>query len=639
MVHCNITQNMCHSMPRTVQSDLSHFAAAPTSPSMFLFTQERFMADLNLFKFSIASRHPKFLNAYDAASHSYKAEYIAPTQWHLKLSFNIEDTLRRKKNELEALQNPRPQPEDERPGRHNRPPLDMDEIEQAMEALQSEIDGLIQTIQTHDFWFRVEKIGLTIRHADGSQSTTITSTQDSPVNALHPILTLTQQGRYRLTSFTKHKNEAVAMARSSSQLMTLKDILICTIGDSYACGEGNPDVPAEPTSAMRDHANMGAFRTLMAISDYSKTFTPELELAQWQEPLAHRSYKAGHTLGAELISGKYADMQVVTTHPSFARSGAAIVNGLIKPHFHYPPYYPQAKRKNQRVLGGLVGDNFNVIETGEFGFLDEVLRIGQIEEMEKTLGNRRPDFLLVTVGGNDCGWIPAFTGIIKYDSGVSADDVRESVGGFIDLYLEQQLMLLDERLSQMPQQPRHVLLTLYPKGFFGDGTLSHPTTNRNCGIFDAIDFNPLSDADSQIGIDDYEAAVIKALADRLNNKLREFVINQNNRNGHASSDPTSIRRQFKWHIVEGIDTDFEVHGYCSLNPLFDSAEHSYLAQGDWNGTMHPNRRGQEAYANRIANTIRAILNTHLEEFHPHEHQRIGDPLGGGMSDGQLNQPI
>jgi hypothetical protein len=605
---------------------------------MFLLTPERFMADLNLFKFSIASRHPKFLNAYDAPTHRYKAEYISPTQWHLKLSFTIGHTLRRKQNELEALQHSPPQPQDERPGRHNRPPLDMDEFEQAMEALQTEIDGLMQTIQTHDFWFKVEKIGLTIKHADGSQSTTITSTQDSPINALHPILALTQQGRYRLTSFTKRKNEAVASARSSTQFMTLKDILICTIGDSYACGEGNPDVPAVPTSAMRDHADMGALRTLMAISDYSETFTPELELAQWQEPLAHRSYKAGHTIAAESVSGMYTDMQVVTTHPSFARSGAAINNGLIKPHYHFPPFYPQAKRKNQRVLGGFIGDNFNVIETGEYGFLDEVLRIGQIEEMEKTLGNRRPDFLLVTAGGNDCGWIPAFTGIIKYDSGVSAEDVRVSVGGFIDLHLEQQLMLLDERLSQMPQQPRHVLLTVYPKGFFGDGTLSHPTTNRNCGIFDAVDFNPLGSSDSQIGIDDEEAAVIKSLANRLNNKLREFVINQNARNSAVPTHPSTIRRQFKWHIVEGIDTDFEVHGYCSLNPLFDSAEQSYLAQGDWNGTMHPNRRGQEAYANRIANTIRTILHTHLEEFRPIEHRRIDNPAGGGLSGGQLNQP-
>jgi hypothetical protein len=111
------------------------------------------MVDINPFRFSIASRHPKFLNAYDASTHSYKPEYITPTEWHLKLSFDIEDTLQRKKRELDALQNTQIPSFDER-----------------MEVLQNAISTLEKTIQTHNFWFRVEKIGMTINQPDGTQS-------------------------------------------------------------------------------------------------------------------------------------------------------------------------------------------------------------------------------------------------------------------------------------------------------------------------------------------------------------------------------------------------------------------------------------------------------------------------------------
>ncbi|MEQ1537162.1 MAG: hypothetical protein ABL923_14905, partial [Burkholderiaceae bacterium] len=184
------------------------------------------MVDINQFKFSIASRHPKFLNAYDALTHSYKPEYISPTEWHLKLSFDIEDTLRLKRRELEELQ-------------HSSIPS----VNTGADTLVNTIASLEKTIQSHNFWFRVEKIGMTINHPDGTQSVSVISTQDSAVNVLHPTIRLTQQGKYRITSFVERKNNPATQPTQLAKHMTLKDILICTIGDSYACGEGNPDEP------------------------------------------------------------------------------------------------------------------------------------------------------------------------------------------------------------------------------------------------------------------------------------------------------------------------------------------------------------------------------------------------------------
>ena len=602
------------------------------------------MTEINQFRFGIESRHPKILNAYDASLHRYKQDYILPSQWNLKLSFEIEDNLRRLKNELRILKNSLPPAEDERPGRHSRPDIEVEAVfEQEIQEKQNRIDTLQLTINAHDFWFRIEKIGLTVNHADGTQSVSVTSTQDSTINALRCIVQLKQEGKYRLTSFVKRKNNAAIAPTQLSKPMTLKDILICTIGDSYASGEGNPDESLTPTSEIRDYADMLPFTTLMAISDDFE-YTPELELAVWQEPLAHRSYISSPTLAAEKINGAYSDLQIVSTHVSFARSGAGMQQGLLAPNLHNidprngqpwlvgPNFHPRFKRRNRRLLGGWIGDNQSVVETDEFSYLDDLTQKGQMDEMQAALGNRQADFLVVSIGGNDSGWIPGFVDIITPFNGITATHVFTKVSKFIENNIEDHIVALNERISLMPQQPRYVLLMLYPNGFFGAGAADHPQTKRNCGIFDAVnlvpDLLPTGEDDSMIGIDIEEAEIIKKLAILLNAKLRESAANQNTRNKLINRLSTTNQRHFEWHIVDNIDRDFEIHGYCSDNPWFVGAGESFLKQGDWYGLLHPNSRGQLAYAKRIAEKISAILNNHLEEFRPKEFHHFDLTAGG-----------
>ncbi len=587
------------------------------------------MVEINQFRFTIESRHPKFLNAYDAASHSYRPEYISPTEWHLKLSFDIDSILQLRRGELEALQSSQ-----------------ISGVDMGAGMLLNTIATLEKTIQTHNFWFRVEKIGMTINQPDGTQSVRVTSTQDSAVNVFHPTVRLTQLGKYRITSFVERKNNPAIRPLQLVKPMTLKDILICTIGDSYASGEGNPDESLTPTSEIRDYADMLPVTTLMAIRDDFE-YTPELELAVWQEPLAHRSNISSPTLAAEQINGAYSDLQIVSTHVSFARSGAGMQRGLLAPNLHNidprngqpwlvgPNFHPRFKRRNRRLPGGWFGDNQSVIETDEFSYLDDLTQQGQIDEMQAALGNRQADFLIVSIGGNDSGWIPGFVDIITTGNGITATHVFTKVSNFIENNIEDHIVALNERISLMPLQPRYVLLMLYPNGFFGAGTADNPQTKRNCGIFDAVnlvpDWVPTGEDDSMIGIDIEEAEIIKELAILLNAKLRESAANQNIRNKLINQLSTTNQRHFDWHIVDNIDRDFEVHGYCSDSPWFVGAGESFLKQSDWYGLLHPNYMGQQAYAKRIAEKIRAILNNHLEEFRPKEFHRAGDPRDGGSN--------
>lgn len=589
------------------------------------------MADLNLFHVRPSSRHPKNLAAYDSTTHTYRADYVKPAQWTLELSFDIEKELQKQQRDLEQHL----RAVNQGSGRPHGDPMDEEEAFDLKTAkLEKAIAELQTQISAHDFWFRVDKLGLSITHLDGTVSDHVASTQETAVNQLHPLAQVPQQGRYKVTAYTRRKTTPQIAPTQTELKFTLRDLLICTIGDSYACGEGNPDVAATPNEGMRDYADMGPFRTLLAIRD-DMVYTPELELAQWQEPLAHRSYKSGYAFASEIVSGSYGNMKIVTTHMSFARSGAGIEEGLLAPNRH-----PRTTRRNRRFLGSFIGDNETLIETDEFAYLDECLNLGQVDEMIKTVNDRQIDFLLISIGGNDCGWIQGFVDIITFNNGITAEKVQDRVDRYIDQQLARQFIFLNDSLSKMPKPPRKILLTLYPKGFFGAGTPDNPSTNRNCGIFDATLDLPSIDAplninsNSALGIDDHEAGIIKQLAINLNNKLRECValLNQFNRVANPG---------MAWHIVDEIDNDFEVHGYCASSTKFTSAETSFLTQGDWNGILHPNQLGQDAYGRRIADKIRAILNTQLDDFRPSES--VGglpvDPhvvLSGGAAGRQLD---
>lgn len=62
-----------------------------------------------------------------------------------------------------------------------------------------------------------------------------------------------------------------------------------------------------------------------------------------------------------------------------------------------------------------------------------------------------------------------------------------------------------------------------------------------------------------------------------------------------------------WNIVGGAPQRFAGHGYCAADPWVVRYEESLLAQGDANGTLHPNRSGHEALAQPVYTALRADL--------------------------------
>jgi lysophospholipase L1-like esterase len=132
----------------------------------------------------------------------------------------------------------------------------------------------------------------------------------------------------------------------STQTVRLKDWLIAAIGDSYGSGEGNPDVGRKRGSHSR-----------------------------WQDRQCHRSASAAAGQAAAAVDAADPLTSVTVVHLSC--SGAQIKPGLITPYEGAAPDAVDSKAR----------------------FKDP-----QLQELSAQLGTRRPDALLISIGGNDIGF-------------------------------------------------------------------------------------------------------------------------------------------------------------------------------------------------------------------------------------------
>jgi lysophospholipase L1-like esterase len=62
-----------------------------------------------------------------------------------------------------------------------------------------------------------------------------------------------------------------------------------------------------------------------------------------------------------------------------------------------------------------------------------------------------------------------------------------------------------------------------------------------------------------------------------------------------------------WSFVAGAQARFASHGYCAAEPWVVRYEESLLAQGDANGTLHPNRSGHAALAELLVTALHTDL--------------------------------
>lgn len=185
---------------------------------------------------------------------------------------------------------------------------------------------------------------------------------------------------------------AVAGEQPISLKVKVRDLLIVGMGDSFASGEGNPDMPVEFSDAQR-HKNLYPRRKK---NDASGS-------ARWTDELCHRSLY-GHQLRAALQIA-VENPQGSVTFLGYACSGASIEEGILGPQEYVESVSTGAEPANptSRFISGEAKDS------QIRWLLRELCKV----KPEKDDGlwicpdnqfRRSVDYLFLSIGGNDVGF-------------------------------------------------------------------------------------------------------------------------------------------------------------------------------------------------------------------------------------------
>lgn len=357
----------------------------------------------------------------------------------------------------------------------------------------------------------------------------------------------------------------------------VRDLMIASLGDSFASGEGNPDLPAvldeqrtiRPRYDEATGARLAAYGVPRRKSRPDGTIAP-FSSARWLDRRCHRSMYSAHTRAAIALALS-GDRHHAVTYASYACSGAEITDGLFWPQDGRECIAGSARnfRHMEPQIGALVGAMggtsgeplrlaafTNMLEDGDPYTRDVLDRIGRGTVAIKQArglcpawpgGNRlsrQPllqragfqrdiDLLLLGIGGNDMGFSKLVTSIVLNSGmtslfgdlmapvyamaagGISLNEARSNIDK-----LDGRYAMVARAVSQKLEMkdPSRVVLTGYPSPAFGaDG--------RYCDSgrkgMNATRFFRLAGPDQSRGKANIKQA--QAVLDQLNSKIRRLA--------------------------------------------------------------------------------------------------------------------
>jgi len=389
-----------------------------------------------------------------------------------------------------------------------------------------------------------------------------------------PLCTLTKQlGRgnhtVRLT---------LTGGRFVSKTILVRDLVIVSIGDSAAAGEGAPDVSASL-----------------------------LGPARWQNHRCHRSSKAAPAVAAKVIEDLDPHTSVTFVH--LACSGAAITDrnannaraegGLLEPYAGLKPPAGAAPLAPQfdevRTILGQRPIDALLIQIGvndlEFGtIVESCMRQARCDLQSDSAALDPALQTIVQTGLTACGALPYATApcrafVTAIGNGPSGGASAASLFESKITPLRAKFAVLRARIS-LPRTGgglgvggTRVFLNSYPDPTRGDnGNTCNPTANG---------LNPLR---TLPGFNFQEATfTTDGVVPTLNTEV-----------GNAA-------RLAGWTLVSGIPAPFRTHGYCSSSRWVNRLEESFRFQLDPHGVLHPNATGYQKMSSQMFTAMRPVL--------------------------------
>lgn len=341
----------------------------------------------------------------------------------------------------------------------------------------------------------------------------------------------------------------------ASEEISVRDLLVVGMGDSFASGEGNPDVPVRFS---RDRtADYGKRSGNVDLTGYPARIGPWKQIgdsafiqenARWTDQGCHRSLYS-HQLRAALQLGLEDEHRAVT-YVGVACSGSEVTFGLFL-SYAGNEWVPNPTDMSQ--ISAIASAQCDEHEAPKQDLPEAYHMDGTIPELKGGLvlrkcdpiNARKIDLMLVSVGGNDVGFSRLLANSVLSDESTlrklggwfgqvhSLDDASIGLEALILRY--KSLNRAIHYLLHVPwEQSDRVLLTAYPGlALQGDGTSICP--DGRAGMDVLPDFT-LSESKARVGT---------WIADKLN---------------HAMSEAA---KHYQWTFVDGHRRDFMGRGLCA----------------------------------------------------------------------------
>jgi hypothetical protein len=427
---------------------------------------------------------------------------------------------------------------------------------------------------------RVDCLWQTAPHAERFQGTVLTLPCDQAVVLDIP---------YPAGS---HVSVAVGGREIAATLVQVTDLLVVGLGDSFAAGEGNPDVPVRfSRERTADYGLMGPDKKLIGyparVGAWQQIGDAGFieENARWLDQACHRSLYS-HQLRAALQLA-VEDPHRAVTFVGYACSGAEIVSGLFLRYKGHewvpnPPDLSQISAVAQAQCGRHPARAHDFPEAYHLRGKVPELKGGLVLRKCDAEVARRIDLLLLSIGGNDIGFSRLVANAVLADESI----LRQLGGWFGQVYsfldASAELDLLSDRYHALNRALHNVLhipwsesdriiVTSYPRlALLEDGRSVCP--DGRAGMTVLPDF----------ALSEFKAKDSSVAAERLNDIIED------------------ASRRHGWSLADGHAKAFHGRGICAgwSDHAFSSADDLRLPRkidGEW----HPyNPADWRPYASR-----------------------------------------
>jgi hypothetical protein len=427
---------------------------------------------------------------------------------------------------------------------------------------------------------RIDCTWLTAPLSRGGRGGSVRARCDRPVEIAIPY-----PGGARLSVEVGGREIATTIARVS-------DLLIVGMGDSFASGEGNPDVPVRFSRERRADYGLGSKAEPLTgyparIGSWSQigdsTFIENN--ARWQDQACHRSLYS-HQLRAALQLA-IEDPHRAVTFVGYACSGAEVIDGLFlryKGHewVPHPPDLSQLSAIAQAQCGPRDAPPHDLPEAFHMNRQVPELKGGLVMRRCDPESARKIDLVLLSIGGNDIGFARLLANAVLTDQ-----SLLRRLGGWFGqvhgfLAASDQLDRLEIRLKALNRaihgllhvpwaESDRILMTAYPSlAMLPDGRRICP--DGNAGMTVVPDF----------ALSEIQARESMAAAERLDAVLED------------------TSRQNAWTFVSSHRRHFQGRGICAgyTDHAFTRADDLRLPRWTGNKWEPYNPADWQAYAPR-----------------------------------------